>query len=587
MVRIEILAGPEAGRVVEMTPGVWRVGRAKDNELVLAVESVSSHHLQLEVGADGSVRFKDLGSTNGTFSAGVQVKEGEWFLGSELRLGGCALKLLAADEAGLLAEAKADDASSSARAAALAGPRRSPAVLALGALVVLGLAGAGVWWFLLRDGGGARPQPGAALAGTEAGVAQDVADLLGGLGQFADAEAWQLTEGLSVREGSLTNGAGRSRATLLRNFDLSGGGLLIAADVTSLKCQAIVSFGSDEEYAQPWAAWSTADLGASPLEFALPEGARWFQIALQVEGGGSVKNLRVESQEAAVAATSVPPGRIFVTGGNLLLMQDEQTVLAASASGGAWTAETGGIAWKGATDLSWSLGPALLAVGGLVMSDGGPVGISAGVRVEASPGLLLGVDPRRLLVHFEPAAIVQSTEAGLRVEGATSIRLSWDLGSALAEAARLGLEINQAINEGNDPRLLAATARLLRDLPLDDAKNQAALAAQRGALERGQTRLLELKAAVAGALLVRSVDIMEVQAERAGQLATTFAGSTLGDEAGELAAALRDAVAAGREAEQAAQAEWHARLQTALIASYPAIAGWIGQQDAATSGGGQ
>lgn len=587
MVRIEILAGPEAGRVVEMTPGVWRVGRAKDNELVLTVESVSSRHLQLEVGADGSVRFKDLGSTNGTFSAGVQVKEGEWFTGSELRLGGCALKLLAPDEAGLLAEAKADDVSSSARAAALAGPRRSPAMLAVGALLVLGLAGAGVWWFFLRDSGGGVRQPGAALTGAEAGATQDLSDLLDGLGQFADAEAWQLPEGMSIQNGSLTSGAGRGRAVLLRNFDLAAGGILLAAEVSGAPCQAILSFGSDAEYAQPWAAWSSADLGAGQQEVALPEGARWLQIALQFEGSGSVKNLRAESLDRAVTAANVPPGRLFLAGGNLLLMSDEQSVLSASASGGSWTADAGGCAWTGGTDLSWTLGPALMAVGGLVMADGGPVGISAGVRVESSPGLLLGVDPRRLLVHFEPAAVVQGTESALRIAGAGRVQLQWDLSSALAEAARLGLEIGQATAAGDDPRLLTATARLLRDLPLDEAKNQAALTAQRAALARGQARLLELKAAVAGALLVRSVDIMEVQADRAEQLAVTFKGSSLGDEAGELAAALRDAVSAGRDAEQAVEDQWRARLNAALTASYPVIAGWISQQDQSAAGGGQ
>lgn len=586
MVRIEILAGPEAGRVVEMTPGSWRVGRAKDNDLVLAVESVSSRHLQLEVAADGTVRFQDLGSTNGTFSAGVQVKEGEWFSGSELRLGGCALKLLAADEAGLLAEAKADDASARARASALAGPRRSPAVLAGAAVLILGLAGAGVWWFFLRDGGTVRPGA-AAAAGAGPAAAQDLADLLGGLGQFGEAEAWQLSDGLGIREGALTSGPGRGRAVLLRNFDLSAGGLILSAEVERTAAQAVISFGSDAESAQPWAAWTTADLGAGPQEIALPEGARWFQIALSLEGAGSVRALRAEALERAVAATAATPYQLYLSGGNLLLMSDDQSMLAASSADGAWTAEAGGCTWRGAAPLTLSLGPGLLgAGGGLLLADGGPVGIAPGVRVEASPGLLLGADPRRLLVRCAPPASFQCAEASLRAEGAESFTISWDLVPALTEAARLTHEIDQAKAAGDDPRLLLATRRLLRDLPLDEDKNQAALTAQREALERGQARLLELQAAVSAALLVDSVDLMERQIQRAEALAATFAGSPLGEEARELAAALQGAVAADRAAEDAEQRQWRDRLQAALQTSYPLIAGWVARQDQAARGEG-
>jgi len=585
MVRIEILAGPEAGRVVEMAPGVWRVGRAKDNDLALAVESVSSRHLQLEVAADGTVRFQDLGSTNGTFSAGVQVKEGEWFAGSELRLGGCALKLLAADESGLLAEAKADDASAHARAAALAGPRRSPARLALVGLLVLGLAGAGVWWFLLRDtqAAGARP---AAAAGGPSAAALDPGDLLGGQGHFEDAEAWQLSDGLALNGGELQAGAARGRALLLRNYEVESGGLRVTAEVAGGKAQAVITFGADPDAALPWAAWTTTDLGGGPAELALPEGARWFQLALALEAGARVRGLRAESLERSVPPVSVPPGRLYAAGGNLLLMADEQALLAASSETGAWKPEGAGYAWSGAGALHWILGPGLLAAGGgMLLADGGPVGIAPGVQVDGSPGLLLGSDPRRLLVQCQPAASFLCGEATLRGSGADTVLLTWDLGPALTEAARLAREIVQAGRDGDDPRLLAACSRLLREVPLDEEKNQAALIAQRGALERGQARMRDLQARVSAALLVRSADIMERNALLAEQLAATFAGSPLGEEARGLAEALREAVAVGRQAEQEEQAAWRGRLQSALAASYPLIARWVETQDAAGGGG--
>ena len=94
MVRIEINSGSEAGKVVELRPGTHVVGRHPSCDLPLPVESVSGRHAELLVAADGTVRFKDLGSTNGTFSGGVKVTEGEWFPGSELRLGNASLRLV-------------------------------------------------------------------------------------------------------------------------------------------------------------------------------------------------------------------------------------------------------------------------------------------------------------------------------------------------------------------------------------------------------------------------------------------------------------------------------------------------------------
>ena len=103
MVQIEILTGPESGKVVDFAPGTHHIGRASGNDLVLPDGSVSGKHLELVVGDDGTVRFRDLGSTNGTWSGGVQVQDGEWFVGTELKLGACTMRLVdpsgAADEA--------------------------------------------------------------------------------------------------------------------------------------------------------------------------------------------------------------------------------------------------------------------------------------------------------------------------------------------------------------------------------------------------------------------------------------------------------------------------------------------------------
>ena len=72
----------------ELRWGITRVGRGPDNDLVLAVPSVSDHHCEFELGID-FLRVRDLGSTNGTFLApGTdRIQEAELQPGQRLRLG--------------------------------------------------------------------------------------------------------------------------------------------------------------------------------------------------------------------------------------------------------------------------------------------------------------------------------------------------------------------------------------------------------------------------------------------------------------------------------------------------------------------
>ena len=77
MVQIEILTGPESGRVVDVEPGTHTFGRAAGCDVTLKDGSVSGKHLEVQVDDAGTVRFRDLGSTNGTWSGGVQVQDGE------------------------------------------------------------------------------------------------------------------------------------------------------------------------------------------------------------------------------------------------------------------------------------------------------------------------------------------------------------------------------------------------------------------------------------------------------------------------------------------------------------------------------
>ena len=61
-------------RVLDLTPGTVRIGRADDNELVLADISVSRRHARL-VYDNQCIKIEDLGSGNGTYFRGSQVQE--------------------------------------------------------------------------------------------------------------------------------------------------------------------------------------------------------------------------------------------------------------------------------------------------------------------------------------------------------------------------------------------------------------------------------------------------------------------------------------------------------------------------------
>src|SRR6185503_8416078 len=65
-----------AEKVHAVRAPVTRIGRAKDNDIVLTAETVSAHHALIEWHA-GSFHLKDLGSTNGTRRNGKLVSDRE------------------------------------------------------------------------------------------------------------------------------------------------------------------------------------------------------------------------------------------------------------------------------------------------------------------------------------------------------------------------------------------------------------------------------------------------------------------------------------------------------------------------------
>lgn len=67
-----------------ITSAIWRIGRSRENELVLDDVSISRRHAEIQRGADGTFTILDRGSRNGIYINGQQVqkrtlREGDMF----------------------------------------------------------------------------------------------------------------------------------------------------------------------------------------------------------------------------------------------------------------------------------------------------------------------------------------------------------------------------------------------------------------------------------------------------------------------------------------------------------------------------
>ncbi|HEX4459415.1 MAG TPA: sigma 54-interacting transcriptional regulator [Polyangia bacterium] len=71
---VEILSGRDVGKVARIDKPLYRIGAHESNDLVLADDAVSKHHLEVGVGSDG-YRVVDLSSSNGTFMGAVRVAD--------------------------------------------------------------------------------------------------------------------------------------------------------------------------------------------------------------------------------------------------------------------------------------------------------------------------------------------------------------------------------------------------------------------------------------------------------------------------------------------------------------------------------
>src|SRR5512138_3837211 len=71
---------------VELTPGIYSVGRGEHNQVPIEHPSVSSSHCSLTV-SETHAMLKDTGSTAGTFVRGELVEQARLVPGSVFRIG--------------------------------------------------------------------------------------------------------------------------------------------------------------------------------------------------------------------------------------------------------------------------------------------------------------------------------------------------------------------------------------------------------------------------------------------------------------------------------------------------------------------
>jgi transcriptional regulator with PAS, ATPase and Fis domain len=84
--RLSVVEGVDKGREATIEEGPLRIGTHPDNDLVLTDDTVSRHHLQMDLRPEGLL-IKDLGSTNGTVHGGTRLGQVTVATPTRLRVG--------------------------------------------------------------------------------------------------------------------------------------------------------------------------------------------------------------------------------------------------------------------------------------------------------------------------------------------------------------------------------------------------------------------------------------------------------------------------------------------------------------------
>ena len=128
MIALQGTEGSVAGQTIVIPEHGMRIGRRRDNDLVLDDPTVSSQHAQIEVRPDG-VYLADLGSTNGTYVNGVEINRVKLKHGDEVRAGDCVMRYRDRPEAVLLADQGAPAQTAHVQATQMVRPPESGATV--------------------------------------------------------------------------------------------------------------------------------------------------------------------------------------------------------------------------------------------------------------------------------------------------------------------------------------------------------------------------------------------------------------------------------------------------------------------------
>jgi len=77
----------DAGTRLVITASPWRIGRGKNNEMVVPDSSVSRHHAEIIRNPDGTFAIKDLDSLNGLFVSDKKVRRSMLSDGCQIDIG--------------------------------------------------------------------------------------------------------------------------------------------------------------------------------------------------------------------------------------------------------------------------------------------------------------------------------------------------------------------------------------------------------------------------------------------------------------------------------------------------------------------
>lgn len=95
--KLVVLNGPQRGSEHIVQGEVIRVGKGEDNDLVMGDETVSRHHFEIVRDAKGYL-LRDLGSTNGTYLDGAEIREAYIRAGAVIAAGAAELKFTPFEE---------------------------------------------------------------------------------------------------------------------------------------------------------------------------------------------------------------------------------------------------------------------------------------------------------------------------------------------------------------------------------------------------------------------------------------------------------------------------------------------------------